>query len=119
MKNKQQLLQEQKQLRIKLAQVTKQINLQEVARMQQIAGINEIKKIVNLYSIGDNKFEDDAGYQFEEEDGKILLYAGDGEYNKEFKKYVRSLGIKSIDFEEREYDGDIYTFDKSSFNIID
>lgn len=39
MKTKQQLLQEQKQLRTKLAQVTKQINLQEVSRMQQIAGV--------------------------------------------------------------------------------
>lgn len=41
MKPNQNLLQEQKQLRTKLAQVTKQINLQEVSRMQQIAGINE------------------------------------------------------------------------------
>ena len=46
MKNKQQLLQEQKQLRTKLAQVTKQINLQEVARMQQIAGVRPSKRFL-------------------------------------------------------------------------
>ena len=46
MKNKQQLLQEQKQLRTKLAQVTKQINLQEVSRMQEIAGVKPTKRFL-------------------------------------------------------------------------
>ena len=81
--------------------------------------INKPIKKINLYQYDEGKFEDDNGYQFEEEDGDIKLYTGDGDYNKEFKRYVKSLKIPIKDFEEREYDGDIYTFYKSNFNIIE
>jgi hypothetical protein len=54
MKTKQQLLQEQKQLRTKLAQVTKQINLQEVSRMQQIAGVKSKRFLKENFEEGDS-----------------------------------------------------------------
>ena len=53
MKTKTQLLQEQNVLKAKLAQVTKQINLQEVSRMQQIAGVKSKRFLKENFGEGD------------------------------------------------------------------